>query len=474
MLWLQPAAWVGLVAIAAPVLIHLLVHRRSDPLAFPTLRFLRPTRFASLRRHALADLALLAVRIGIILAAVGALAAPLLTTASRRAAWNSRLARAIVVDTAEPGREERAALARRQAADAFRSTIIATADVADGMHRAAAWLGDVTLARREIVCVSPLAIGSVTAADVAAVPSDIGLQFIQQGALPPSRTLSAADVLTGAAVRGESASPGAQLPAAILHRTTTLTAARTAIADAGLNRTVLPLEILSAPDDRSIVDAALTAVLRERTWAPASNRSAQLMIAGAPDETTIRAATEVHTAWIGDAIARVAADAAVTSAASEVESPAPLRGRTAGGTTGSSARETPGVWHAIAAGADGSAIVTAAQSGNRLLVASAAPAAHVLTPVLIRSVLNALSAPPDFRGAEIVPIAAAQLDAWQRPPGFAPTPTPHHPLDDVNGDRRWLWGAVLCLIAIEEWIRRRSDAAAGSGVLTAEEIDRVA
>src|SRR6185312_2569980 len=162
MIWLQPAAWLGLAALAAPLLIHLLVHRRSEPLAFPTLRFLRPTRFASLRRQRLDDLALLLVRAAILALAVAALAGPLLVTTSRRTSWNSRVARALVVDPAEPGRAERLAQARQDAATAFRSTIIEASDAAEGIRRAVAWLNEAPPARREIVSIAPLAIGAVT------------------------------------------------------------------------------------------------------------------------------------------------------------------------------------------------------------------------------------------------------------------------------------------------------------------------
>ena len=464
MLWLLPAAWLGLVAVAAPLLIHLLVHRRSEPLAFPTLQFLQPTRFASIRRHRLDDLKLLVVRAATIAAAAAALAAPLLTTPARRASWNSRLTRAIVVDPREPGGEARAELARQASAAAFRSTIIETPDAADGLRRAVAWLDDASLARREIVLLSPLPIGAVTAADIAAVPGGIGLTFVRRGPLPATRTIADAAVLTSAASSAEAVGSRPYFPAALLQRTTTLTGSRTFVADAAVgSRITLPLDILAPPGDRPVVDAAVSAALQQRTLPPAAGRAARLLIAGAPDEGRLReSAVAIHTPWMGDAVARMAEDADVASTAGDVHARLP------------ETRPGRNVWQTIASGADGAAIVTAAQSENQLVVRSTAPAADTLTPVLIRSILNALASAADLRSAEIVPIADAQLRAWERPPGPARIPDAHRPIDSVNDDRRWMWGAVLGLLAIEGWIRRRADGSTDSVDRSAEEIDRVA
>lgn len=72
------------------------------------------------------------------------------------------------------------------------------------------------------------------------------------------------------------------------------------------------------------------------------------------------------------------------------------------------------------------------------------------------AVLAALSeAAPRPDHLEPVVIAPEQLSGWSRPPG---PPAAGAPLAD-EGDRRWLWGAVLALLAIETWLRRQSDPA---------------
>jgi hypothetical protein len=91
-------------------------------------------------------------------------------------------------------------------------------------------------------------------------------------------------------------------------------------------------------------------------------------------------------------------------------------------------------------------------------VASAARASDVATPVLLRSIANAIAAIPDLQRAEVVPIADALLQRWSRPS----TPPASPRIGTVEqDDRRWLWLAALCLLGLEMWIRRArpSDAA---------------
>jgi hypothetical protein len=75
-------------------------------------------------------------------------------------------------------------------------------------------------------------------------------------------------------------------------------------------------------------------------------------------------------------------------------------------------------------------------------------------PRLIARVLGAAFAEP-LDLLEPAPIAPEVLAAWSRPPGQVPADAA--PVDE--GDRRWFWGAVLILLAIE-WRLRRSPAGA--------------
>ena len=418
MTWLNPSAWFAAAAIAAPILIHLLVHRRAERLVFPTLRFIQPSRLASMRRRMLDDIPLLAVRVAILLAAIAALAGPLLITFARQREWNAR---------------------------AVRETV-AGADLRDGIRRAVAALDHAPPARREIVVSSVFPIGSLTAADIAAVPATIGLRFERTGALPDSRTVADARVLAEAGM--------------LLSRELTLAGARTSVRETRVSdRAPFPIEIDAPPESKPAIDAAIAAVLSQRVWAPPADRRARVVIIDRSAESLALQVTPIRTPWMAEAIARMTRDGDLQTAAS-------------GATTGlSDARFTAAPWHAAAAAADGTPLIAAAGSASELLVAygaSAAGAFDLVTPLLLRSIVNSLAAVPDLRQAEVVTISDAQLRAWSRP---APEPTAPRLENIDRDDRRWLWAGVLVLLALETWMRR---ARATRGAAVVEDVARVA
>ena len=96
MTWLAPWAFVGVAAVALPVLVHWLARHDADRRLFPTVRFLPSTPPTSVRRHRLTDVALLALRCALVAAAAAALAQPALTTPP---APGGTPPRAVVVDT---------------------------------------------------------------------------------------------------------------------------------------------------------------------------------------------------------------------------------------------------------------------------------------------------------------------------------------------------------------------------------------
>ena len=415
MIWLHPTVLFALVAVAAPILIHILVHRRAERFPFPTLRFVKPTRLSSIRRHVLDDVPLVAVRAAILAAAAGAFAGPLMVTSARRQAWDRRVVRAVVSEGVE----------QAGASDATRR-FQSGGDLADAVRRAVAWLDTAPPARRELVIVSPLAIGSITAADIASVPDDVGIRFERSTALPSARTMPFGRILTkNGPVDREVTLAGSQ------------TSVSTAAAPAEPN--VWPIEVFASPEDRGAVDAARSAVLTERVWAPPADRLVRLFVA--PRNVAGPDAQPVHMPWIADAIARIAHDADLQTAAARLP-----RGVTGASFTGPA-------WQTIAAAADGRPVAVAAAAGDRLLIASAAPASDVVTPLLMRSIVNALALAPEVRNAEVVPIADAVLTAWSRPSSAPAAPRIGSVDED---DRRWLWAIAVLLLAVETWIRRAS------------------
>jgi hypothetical protein len=297
-------------------------------------------------------------------------------------------------------------------------------DLRDGIRRAVAWLDAAPPARRELTIVSPFAIGSVTAADIAGIPADIGIRFERSTTLPGTRTVPFGRLLT------------ANGP---VDREVVLTGPQTSVSAAAAadGTGAWPIEVVAPSEDRVAVDAAQSVVLTGRVWASPAERRASLVVLardGAAPE-----AAQVRTPWIADAIARIARDADLQTAAA----------RLARGTTGASFARQP--WQAIAAAADGRPVAVAAAAGDRLLVASAAPARDLVTPLLMRAIANALAPSPDVRTAEVVPIADAVLAAWSRPPSAPAAPR----IGAIDGDdRRWLWAATLMLLAVETWMRR--------------------
>lgn len=170
MIFLNPWAWIGLAAVAVPILIHLLARQASAPLPFPTLRFLRATPLLDLRRRRLSDWLLLAVRVAIIALAVAALAQPFISAA--RTAGAHRL---VVID-ASPSVDGDAA---RQAAraiedDSSQLRVIERARVADGVREAGAWAA-AHAGASTVIFISDFQRGAFDAGVLEALPASMGI-----------------------------------------------------------------------------------------------------------------------------------------------------------------------------------------------------------------------------------------------------------------------------------------------------------
>jgi len=446
-IWLNPAALFSLVAAAAPILIHILAQRRAERLAFPTLRFLRPTRLAAIRRRVLEDPLLLAVRVAIVAAAVAAVAGPLVVTPGRRSAWNERVARASVMTTSAPATANGVRAAN--GAPVFQARDFRGLSIADGVRRAVDWLERNPPARRELVVTAPLTIGSLSAADLAAVPPDVGIFFERMPLPPPTRTIGYGRVRSTAGTAD---------------REVTLAGAATSVRDVStIDRSSagdsLPIEVVSSEQARPSVEAALAAVLSQRVWSPPSARHARLIVADAANVDAARA-VEVSAsmdAWMGDAVARITRDADFQQAASVV----------AGAMLDDRFSRAP--WQTLAMSAGNRPVAAAAAAGDWLVIVSGASPDEVFMPILVRALVNAIAVVPDLAPFEVVGISDQQLNAWSRPAGAPATPRN----DAIEADdRRWLWLGVLGLLALETWLRRSRGARRVS--VQADETVRVA
>jgi Aerotolerance regulator N-terminal len=461
-IWLNPAAWIGLLAVAGPIVIHILVQRKAERLAFPSLRFLQEGRLASIRRHLLEDVPLLAIRAAIVAAAAAALAGPLIVSRTQRQAWNARVVRAIVVDEVTRAAStfarnplERATVDKLQP-PAFLSQTFETAAVSDVIPRAVAWLENAPPARRELLIVGPLALGSVSADDLAVIPPGIGIRFEQSGGLPAERAVAGGRVL---GLQRERREPSQRLPLEregrqragfsrakgsepiVVQQQVTLKDIHTSVQETDAAAPdPFPVDVVCSTDARPIVDTAIAAARWQRVWAPAANRRARLVLLDASiDPATVADAGPVTESWIADAVASIARDRDLQTAGAQT--PAGL----------SDPRFSATPWQPLLLAADGRRLAVAGASRASLVVVSSATPSSLVTPLLLRAMANALGGPPDLRRAEVLPIPESQLQAWSRPP--APVAVPR--VDRVErDDRRGLWILVLALLALETWVRR--------------------
>jgi hypothetical protein len=183
--WLQPLAWWGLGLVALPILIHLLARHRSRRVLFPSLKFLPVEPMAALRRRVVTDWPLLVVRVLIVAAAVAALASPVVVSSARRAAWDRRVARAMVVTS--PATDENRAIASEEARASYASAEFGAAAVPDAVREARLWLAKQAPAAREIVVVGDLREGMLSEHDLTSIPSSVGLRFLPVVAADDSR-----------------------------------------------------------------------------------------------------------------------------------------------------------------------------------------------------------------------------------------------------------------------------------------------
>jgi hypothetical protein len=273
--WLHPAAIAGLLAIALPVVVHLLRRERARRVIVPSLRFVRASERSAVRLRTPSDPWLLLLRIAIVACAALAAGRPFLLTDARRAAWSDRVARAVIVDTSASMGEGIDAAEITAAADgASPSMTIGTTDLRRGIARAVSWLAGAPPARREIVVLSDFQRGSISPADLAAVPDAIGLRLVPVGAPVPS-------------------TPGL----GILGRDGTLTASVTPLDDAtsvtyGRASAMEGLEIVSAPEQRASVERLMQVVHAAGAMAPSPEQPIVIRFGATGGDTADQTAPE--------------------------------------------------------------------------------------------------------------------------------------------------------------------------------------
>jgi hypothetical protein len=112
--------------------------------------------------------------------------------------------------------------------------------------------------------------------------------------------------------------------------------------------------------------------------------------------------------------------------------------------------------------ADAAAVTRAASNGARV-VSMAVPQPIAGSADALMRVLRQVSPPETI---EPVPISDARLGQWTRAPGV---PSPTAPLTD-EGDRRWLWVAVLIMLVIEWRLRQSRSSVSEANAITNDEV----
>jgi hypothetical protein len=453
MIWGNLWAWAGVITIGLPIVIHLLGRDSAPRHSFPTLRFLDSANLLPARRTRLHDLALLAVRIYILVAAVAALAQPLLLTTRRRIALDNDLARAIIVDTSASmhrptGAGETAIVAaRREAARVARkartSVILETSSPSSAIAGAAAWLSRQS-SRRELVVVSDFQLGAIDSGDIANVPPTIGVQ--------PLRI----SVRTADSTEARLASSGGVI------------AARAEVRDDRTN--VMWSESAASAKDQTIDRfPTVLAGSGERASADAASSAANGIAVGLPFDTTVgvalvypdfeqraellrRAKTPSSPRLIALA-ARVRADSLLSAASHEAPSSDADVVSAATVAAGAIPRGL-----VVARASDGHPVVIAMQDSTRgherLLLFSLVDAGSLTSAALIAAVRRAVSLAPTFAELEPATLSDSVLSMWRRAPAVERSGS-HDETSDGLSDGRWLWVVVLALIALESWVRRQ-------------------
>ena len=429
--WLLPSALAGLALVAVPIAIHLLIRRRAQRIPFPSLRFVQHAQTAAVRMYLPSDTALLLVRLAIIAMAVVALAKPVVVFPGRSAAWNARTVRGIVVDVSEsmkPWTADATAAAQAETRGSVSSVRIDARDLRTGLAVAAARLGAMPPARREIVVVSDFQRGALEPAAVASVPSSIGLRLVRVGAATPGRTVRGV-VLFGAEP---------------MSRDVALSGPWTDVR----NQPAAPqggLILLVSAGDTAAARTLERVVAAAGTPAPSSD---QPMSVAFPGGTRPAGVTRPTAAWMVETILRLReeVDAADAAAAVEAVSDA-ATGIDGGGTPG---KVDP--WHVVFRDRRSHPLVRAAAAGSQLAVDVAAPVSAYVSAAVVRALLIARQGTTARAEDEIERMSSTELAALTRQSAPVTGDTPIGV--ETAADSRFFWGLVLVLLGVETMIRR--------------------
>ncbi len=428
MTWGAPWILSGGVLVLLPIVIHLLGRGRARRLPFPSLRFISTTRPLPTQRTRLHDLLLLVVRIGIVLAAVAALARPRFGEPATNGSTRDFI-RAVIVDTSgsnaftatgRPWMDEARTVAHRLADSATISATVWTSSPASMIAGATAWLSQHS-GLGEIAIISRFPRGTFTPRDLTSLPAGIGVRLLPIADAPvPSRDTThlaygPRGVVASVNRRGDHGEIAwTSEPASV-------------VTDAGVDLLAGPGDAFNVTVARAAASAVGVPRVRDTT------RRVVIIYPGDPQRASLLAsARPITDLWMLDVIARLRHNLG-TSRLGHAATDSSKRIVLVRDDRGAEALSALSI---TMNGRDRLALFPAAPPDGALIVA----AARALTPQVDAAARDtARLAPPE--------LAALERRASAR---VAPSMTVDSP------DGRWFWLAALVLLLIEWIIRRRA------------------
>jgi len=369
----------------------------------------RATQAAAVRLRRPTDLGLLSVRLGALALAVLAGAHPVVVTRWRQAAWNARVSRAVIIDSTSADAAAGRQLASQEAAAAFRSVPIESADLADGIARAAQWLASAPPSRREIVVVSSFRMGALHPEALSLIPPGAGIRFLRIGT-PRAEQTAALPAVTWGGRRWQ--------PTVTVSREGTRTSWQAVGGPDANGEPAKWLTVVSAPADVAAGDRARRAAVSFGVPSGDDRQKVVVSFAGAGDGQ----GQPIHTPWI----ARAAQALRRSELLADVEVP-----------------------------------VTALERDGTMIVGAPLSASSAAAPAVVRAAILAVrpSVLAD-QTLETMTISDAQLAQWRRDPAPVSADVVATLARDGQAEgetaSRWLWAFALVLLGVEGWLRRRT------------------
>ncbi len=443
MIWQNGWAFVGLFALVLPVLIHLLSRKRAAIQKFPSLRFLDVSRLLPTRSPRLSDVPLLLVRLAIFVAAVLALAEPLWLSAARKRAFNSTVARAIVLDSSvsmmRKGASGQSAMAAARIAsenlahEAQASMVIQTSSPNASLIGAVAWLGTQD-GRGEVVVLSDFQTSSVDSAALSAIPKQIGVHLV--------RSVFASDV----------SNQGPTFATSAARVQVSTDSARTnaewsTLPDSNLN--IPSIWLFASSTQRADAELMAKAAIKSSAVQNADSTKPVAIVFGDAAERAsfVRDAKAPTESWMADAIAGVSSHELLGNAARSASAFADTN------------IATPFV--VVARTQSGAALAYAAQTtvnGKACLAffTRSAPTSFA-SAALVTAIAHSVALQFPVAESDASTLSDATLKLFERGPAdVAPTRSNANAPGSGASDGRWFWAVVIALLILETFMRRRS------------------